>query len=50
MTVNLEQANALIEEYKVLVRDLQGEIITLNRRVEELEFELSTTHDREYEI
>lgn len=50
MTANLEQANALIEEYKVLVRDLQGEIIALNRKVEELEFELTSLHDREYEI
>lgn len=50
MTVNLEQANALIEEYKSLVTDLQGEIIALRNTIKELEFEMECLTDKFYEV
>ncbi len=57
MTVNINQANALIKEYADLIKTQQGEIIDLqkqikllNETIQELKFELSCELNKEYDV
>jgi hypothetical protein len=49
MTVNIDQANALVKEYADLIRSLQAENLELKEKVIELEFELNAEHNKEYD-
>lgn len=57
MTVNIEQANALMKEYADLIKTQQGEIIELKKQIgilqdtiKELNFELSCEMNKEYDV
>lgn len=47
--LNVNQANALIEEMKILVRDLQNQIALQQRKIEDLEFEIESTNNKFYD-
>lgn len=56
MTANLEQANALIKEYAELISNLQTEVAGLHKEnqflreeLEELQFEMNSQSNREYD-
>jgi hypothetical protein len=50
MTVNLDQANALIKEYADLIKTQQGEIIEMRGQIQQLKFELSSHLNKEYDV
>jgi hypothetical protein len=50
MTVNLDQANALIKEYADLIKTQQGEIIEMRGQIQQLKFELSSVLNKEYDV
>jgi hypothetical protein len=50
MTINIEQANALMREYADLIKDQQGQIIEMRKQIEQLKFELSTQSNKEYDV
>jgi hypothetical protein len=50
MTINIEQANALMREYADLIKDQQGQIIEMRKQIEQLKFELSSQSNKEYDV
>jgi hypothetical protein len=50
MTVNIQQANALMKEYADLIKDQQGQIIEMRKQIEQLKFELSSHLNKEYDV
>ena len=50
MTVNIQQANALMKEYADLIKEQQGEIIEMRKQIEQLKFELSSQLNKEYDV
>lgn len=50
MTINIEQANALMREYADLIKDQQGQIIEMRKQIEQLKFELSSQLNKEYDV
>jgi hypothetical protein len=50
MTINIEQANALMREYAYLIKDQQGQIIEMRKQIEQLKFELSSQLNKEYDV
>ena len=50
MTINLTQADALIKEYAEMIKTQQGEIIEMQKQIEQLQFELSCQSNREYDV
>lgn len=50
MTVNIQQANALMKEYADLIKDQQGQIIEMRKQIEQLKFELSSQLNKEYDV
>ena len=47
--LNVNQADALIEEMKTLIRDLQNQIALQQRKIEDLEFEIESTNNKFYD-
>jgi hypothetical protein len=50
MTINIEQANALMREYADLIKEQQGQIIEMRKQIEQLKFELSSQLNKEYDV
>lgn len=57
MAANIEQANALLKEYADLVKEQQGEILTLHNEIkklketiQELSFDLTCEMNKEYDV
>lgn len=47
--LNVNQADALIEEMKTLIRDLQNQIALQQRKIEDLEFAIESNNNKFYD-